>query len=227
MIKGLIFDFDGLILDTEGPVFQSWYELYQENGLDLSFEKWATIIGTAEGGFEPLDELKARLGRTVDLEAVVPCRRQREMELIALQRVLPGVLDYLEDAKRLGLRLSIASSSSRAWVEGHLSRLELLAYFDCLRTSDDVSLTKPDPGLFHSALAAMELEADQVIAFEDSPNGILAAKRAGLRCIAVPNGLTAQLDLSLADRRLSSLIEISLPQLLQEMDGILPIAAQP
>ena len=195
--------------------------------MDLSFEKWATIIGTAEGGFEPLGELEARLGRAVDLEAVATRRRQREMELIALQPVLPGVLDYLEDARRLGLRLSIASSSSWAWVEGHLSRLELLAYFDCLHTSDDVSLTKRDPDLFHSALATVELEAGQVIAFEDSPNGILAAKRAELRCVAVPNGLTTQLDLSLADRRLSSLIEISLPRLLQELDGILPIAAQP
>jgi HAD superfamily hydrolase (TIGR01509 family) len=196
MIKGLIFDFDGLILETEGPIFQSWRELYQEYDLDLSFEKWTTIIGTAEGDFEPLGELEARLGRVIDREAVASRRRQRETELITLQPVRPGVLNYLEDARRLGLLLSVASSSSRAWVEGHLSRLELLAYFDCLRTSDDVTLTKPDPGLFRSALAAMELEADQVIAFEDSPNGILAAKRAGLRCVAVPNALTEQLDLS-------------------------------
>jgi beta-phosphoglucomutase-like phosphatase (HAD superfamily) len=114
----------------------------------------------------------------------------------------------------LGLKLAIASSSTRAWVAGHLERFGLLDAFECIKTSDDVRLSKPDPELYLAALACLGLAPRQAVAFEDSPNGLLAAKRAGLVCVVVPTALTSQLSLDLADLQVESLADMPLKDLL-------------
>ncbi|MFQ5853607.1 MAG: HAD family hydrolase [Candidatus Binatia bacterium] len=217
MIHALIFDFDGLILDTELPEFQAWQEVYRKYGGDLPLSTWAVCIGTSADVFDPYDELEAQLGRPVDRDTIRSKFRQRHAELVAAQSVLPGVTDYIADAKRLGLKLGLASSSTRAWVTGYLSRLGLSAGFDCIRCADDVERVKPDPELYHAVLSGLDLRADQAIALEDSPNGILAAKRAGIFCVAVPNALTRQLSLDQADLQLTSLAERPLEKLLLEV----------
>ena len=214
MIRGIIFDFGGLILETEEPEFQSWQELYAEFGCTLPFARWAAVIGTAEHDFDPYAELEAQLGRPVDRAAVRARRRARFAELVAAQPILPGVEDYIADAQRLGLRLAVASSSARAWVAGHLTRLGLHDHFAALACADDVVRTKPDPALYLAALAALGLEPHEAIALEDSPNGIAAAKRAGLFCVAVPNPLTRHLSLAAADLQLTSLADLPLADLL-------------
>jgi HAD superfamily hydrolase (TIGR01509 family) len=218
VIRALVFDFDGLILDTEGPEFQSWQEIYAANGCTLTFSKWALGIGTLNG-FDPYADLEAQLGRPIDRGAVRTERRRRFAELIAGEPVRPGVEDYLAQARRLGLKLAIASSSPREWVTGHLSRLQLIDQFDCLRCADDVRQVKPDPELYQSALVALRAEANEAVALEDSPNGILAAKRAGLYCVAVPNALTRQLSLDHADLTMSSLEDLPLERLLEHAAG--------
>lgn len=213
-IRGLIFDFDGLILETEGPEYSSWRELYEDYGGSLPLEKWAEIIGTAEHGFDPYAELETQLGRQLDRAGIRIRREARVAELLAAEAVLPGVLGYIADASRLGLRLGVASSSSREWVVGHLQRLGIAHNFDAVACRDDVPRTKPDPALYLSVLSALELRPDEAIAVEDSPNGIAAAKAAGLYCVAVPNDLTSGLSLDRADLRLTSLEELSLEELL-------------
>jgi len=217
MIHALIFDFDGLILETEGPIFQSWEEVYQAFGQELSFPDWAQSIGASLAEFDPQLDLQARLGRKLDWPAIEPHRKAREMALIEQQSTLPGVLAYFNTAKRLGIRLGLASSSSCRWVMRHIRRLELEEYFDCIRSSDDVRRVKPDPELYLAVLAALKVEPGEAIAFEDSPNGILAAKRAGLYCVAVPNLLTSQLSLNGADLQLHSLQDLPLEQLLERV----------
>jgi HAD superfamily hydrolase (TIGR01509 family) len=219
-IQALVFDFDGLILDTEICIFQSWQEIYQEYGCHLSFEIWATIIGTADPLFDPLDELERQLGRGVDRQGLSLRQRQRERELILIQPVLPGVEEYLETAKRSGLKIGLASSSSCNWVTGHLSRLGLLEYFDAIKAGDDVHRTKPDPALYRETLQALGVPAGQAIAFEDSPNGIRAAKSAGMLCVAVPNPLTRRLSVDHADLRLASLAEVPLEELLRRIEDL-------
>ena len=110
-----------------------------------------------------------------------------------------------------------ASSSSRNWVVGHLSQLGLLSYFDYIRCGDEVARKKPDPELYLAVLAALHIQAEQAIVLEDSPNGILAARRAGIFCVAVPNPLTSQLPLDHANLRLASLADMSLERLIEEV----------
>ena len=124
--------------------------------------------------------------------------------------MLPGVESWIFAAKQRGFKLGVASSSTSEWVEPHLIRLGLREEFDCLRCADHVKRAKPDPELYVSVLAGLGVEAQEAVAIEDSPNGIMAAKRAGVFCIAVPNSVTTSLDLSQADLRLSSLADLSL-----------------
>ena len=148
--------------------------------------------------------------------AVREKRDTRKDELTAMQSILPGVEDQIAAAKGLGLKLGVASSSPRSWVAGHLSRLRLEPYFDTIKCSDDVEHVKPHPALFLAALRGLGVRADEAVVLEDSQNGVMAAKRAGIFCVAVPNALTQHSSLDLADLQLTSLTELSIEGLLNE-----------
>ena len=212
-----MFDFDGLILDTEEPVYRSWLEVYQAHGEELPFERWVQIVGSTTAGFHPQYHLEERLGRPLPKE-VLDRRIGRRTEMILAQAVLPGVVQHLDSARDLGLKLGVASSSTREWVAGHLARLGILDRFECLRCRDDVANAKPEPDLYLAVLDCLGVDASEAIAIEDSPNGVAAARRAGMRCVAIPNSITARLDLSEADIRLTSLAELTLGQLLERFD---------
>jgi HAD superfamily hydrolase (TIGR01509 family) len=214
MIRALIFDFDGLVLETEGPSYQSWVEVYRGFGQSLPFSIWSKIIGTTQATFDPRLDLQTRVNEPVDWDRVEAERRKNENALIEAQVVLPGVEAYLKTARRLGLKIGLASSSSCQWVTSHLTRLGLEDYFDCIRASDDVHMVKPDPELYQAVLCALDVRAGEAVALEDSPIGIHSAKQAGLYCVAVPNSLTGQLNLDEADIQLSSLADMPLEQLL-------------
>jgi HAD superfamily hydrolase (TIGR01509 family) len=219
MIQALIFDFDGLIIETEKPIYQSWQEIYQSYGCELPFSSWLTIIGTANNYFDPFAELARQLGTRVDHEAIELLRKPREMALTNAQPVLPGVLDYLGQGRRLALKLGIASSSNRNWVEEHLSRRGLRPWFDCVRVKEDVQSTKPAPDLYLSVLEALGLRGNQAIALEDSPHGVQAAKAAGLFCVAVPTEMTRSLSFDGADVLLNSLADLPLDRLIARLEA--------
>ena len=212
-ILAVVFDFDGLILETEGPAFQTWADIYKEYGHVLPVDQWHGSIGT-DRGFEPVDYLAALVGEGLDRLATQKRRDARKDELIASLDVMAGVRDYIADARRLGLKLAIASSASRRWVVGHVERLGIHAHWDAVLTRDDVERSKPSPDLYVAATSALGVAPGRAVALEDSPHGIAAAKDAGLLCVAVPNALTRDLDLSRADVRVSSLAEIPLERLL-------------
>jgi HAD superfamily hydrolase (TIGR01509 family) len=216
VIQALIFDFDGLIIDTEWPDFRSWQETYEAYGCTLSRDEWSRWIGTL-GLYDPYARLEEELGRTLDRAEVRVQRRARFDALMAGQPVLPGVVSMLDAAQQRGLKLGIASSSPRSWVWGLLEPLGLASTFDTVQCSDDVGVTKPDPASYLAALSALGVDARQAIALEDSPNGVRAAKRAGLYCLAVPNSMTRGLVFDQADLQVDSLADLSLDTLL---DGV-------
>jgi len=220
VIRALVFDFDGLILETETPAYETWAEIYKEHGHELPLDRWFDYIGREGGFFDAADHLAALVGEGFDREAARKRRDTRKTELIDALDVMVGVREYVADAKGLGLRLAVASSSSRKWVLGHLERLRLHAEWDGVFTRDDVARTKPAPDLYLAAVEALGVEPREAVAFEDSRNGIAAAKDAGLLCVAVPNALTAAMDLSRADLRLGSLAETPLERLLAVLSAL-------
>lgn len=214
-IEVLIFDFDGLVINTEGPVYESWQELFRSYGLELSFDKWVSTVGSSDAEFDPYAELDRLLGYPVDWQVVGPRRRERELELIEKLPLRPGVLQYLTDAKRLGLKIGMASSSSCEWVQGHLTRLGIIDYFEIIHGKDDVRRTKPSPELYITVLEAFGLDGNQAIVLEDSLNGVLAAKEAGCFTLAVPNNITRHLEFDKADLVLNSLEDLPLEELVK------------
>lgn len=216
MIRAIVLDFDGLILDTEEPIYRSWLEVYQAFGQVLPFERWVQTVGSTNTAFDPRRYLEERLGRPLSQD-VLERRLNRRTEMVLANQPLPGVIQRIDEARDLGLKLGVASSSSREWVSGHLDRLGILDRFDCLRCRDDVAHVKPEPDLYLAVVDCLGVVAAEAIAVEDSPNGVAAAKRAGMACVAVPNKITAQLDLSRADLVLNSLADLTVTQLLERL----------
>lgn len=219
MIKALIFDFDGLILDTETPELLAWQEIYRDYEQDLTVQTWGQIVGgSAASDFDPAEHLEKLTGGKLDHPQLNNRARRQRLAQIDRQPLMPGVRDYLDAGKKLELGLAVASSSPHDWVDGYLKHRGLFHYFDSIKTSEDVQRTKPEPDLFLAALSALDVQPGQAVVFEDSPNGVKAAKRAGLFVVAVPNPLTAQLTFEGEDLRLSSLAEISLPELIRRAE---------
>jgi putative hydrolase of the HAD superfamily len=217
-IRGLLFDFDGLLIDTETPSRLAYEELYRDHGHELPLDKWATLVGTIGAQFDPDAHLEELVGRPLDRERMSTRLRAREHELCDLEDLRPGIEDYLAEAKRRGLATGIVSSSTREWIKRHLERLDCVNGWDVIVAADgDTERAKPRPTLYLDALDALGLAPDEAIAFEDSLNGVRAAKAAGLFCVAVPNPITATFALDEADLVIESFEDLPLAELLERL----------
>ncbi len=173
-------------------------------------------IGTTT--FNPYEYLESLLGHAVDRQALRTKRKAIDNALIAEQTVLPGVVNYLDEANVLGLRIGLASSSDHDWVDQHLTRLGLFERFETICCADDVGgRPKPDPSVYRLAIERLGIAPAEGLALEDSPNGLKAGKGAGLWVTAVPNNLTQNLNFDRADFRLSSLTEMPLAELIEKI----------
>lgn len=217
IIRALILDFDGLILDTESSCFAAWQALFAEHGQTYALDDYLVIVGTTNAARDPLTLLAERSGRAHDRDAVRTRLSELERARNHALQPLPGVVELLDQAEALGLRLAVASSSSRGWVEGHLRAQGLYARFEFLVNRSETLRPKPEPDIYLEALRLLGLAGDEALAIEDSFNGSLAAKRAGLRCLAVPNAITRSQDFAHADLRRDTLAGLDLAALLREL----------
>jgi len=186
--------------------------------VELALEEWVENVGTLGSPFDPLARLESLTGRELDRAALVERRLARELELSAAEELREGVADYLDAAAELGLRAAIVSSASERWVRSHIERLgveHLWASVIC--ANGDAERAKPAPALYQEALEILEIAAREAVAFEDSLNGVRAAKAAGIFTVAVPNPVTAGLALEEADLVLESLAGLPLPELLSRV----------
>ena len=213
LIQAVVFDFDGTILDSESHVYGVARDLFAEHGAELPLEVWADCVGRETGYFDPIGYLEECTGREHDRDALNRLRRERFFERIREVGALPGVEEALGAAHAQGLRLGVASSGSREWVEGQLERLGLRRFFGCVRTAEDVRRVNPEPDLYLSALECLDVDPSRAVAIEDSPNGALAARRAGMYCVVVPNPVTAALAFGDYSPRLESLPGVELREL--------------
>ena len=200
----IVFDFDGVVLDTETPLYTSWEEMYSRYGVHLDLEMFASFIGGAEY-FDMHAHLEEQSGLTLDRQSLMAERRAMYREHVAGDTVLPGVTDYLSDARKHGFRIGLASNSDIGWVASNLKEQGLFEEFDVLKTRDDVVNVKPNPEIYLAALHDLKTEPEHAIAIEDSASGVAAAKSAGLFTAAVPNPVTRYHDLNRADVILDSL----------------------
>jgi putative hydrolase of the HAD superfamily len=214
----LVFDFDGLLMDTETTSLLVWQHLWRHHGLELDP---ATFFAPHGGDMlaQRYAELAAAVGPGFDQEAAHALRIARRDELHAELDLCAGIGTWLDDARDLGLRLAVASSSDREWVSGHLSRTGYLDRFELLACGDETGTVKPDPGVYLLALERLGLPADRVLAFEDTAHGVAAAKAAGLRCVAIPHPHADRSLFTAADRVLTSAADTTLAELIGRGSG--------
>lgn len=216
-IRAVVFDFDGLVLDTEMPVYASWCAVFEAHGASPpTIEEWSATIGTADA-IDMYAWLAERADRPVDAAAMDEIRRGRRDALLAQEHTRPGVVSWLAEADDAGIGLAIASSSPGEWVAEHLGRIGLQDRFAFVVTAGGTLRAKPAPDTYLEACARLGVLPADALAVEDSPHGIAAAKDAGLRCVTVPNALTETLDLSAADLRLGSLADSTLAEVFQRL----------
>jgi HAD superfamily hydrolase (TIGR01509 family) len=211
-LAAIVFDFDGLIVDTENPGFISWQEIYQEFGATLHIDDWRHATGYV-GGFDPAIHLEQLLGRHLDWSQIIPRREARNWELTVQARVLPGIESLFRAAREYQLRVGVASNSENGWVEGGLRRLGLREYVDAVVSRDMVLNPKPAPDIYLKTVQTLQVEPDQAVALEDSEPGCRAAKNAGLKAVAIPNRFSERQDLSVADLIVKSAAELTLDRL--------------
>lgn len=212
MIRALVFDFDGLILDTETPLIDSYGDVHASHGVEFDRGLFLRNVGHADYTFDPWHGFSPHTDRAaLELE-----RHTRKEERMGRQTILPGVVALLDAAREAGLRIGLASNSEHTWVDPFLLRLGLYDRFDFIACRGDAPSPKPEPDLYHLVLNRFGLRGFEAIAFEDSHTGSLAAKRANLWCVAAPNASTAHHDFAHADLRVGSLAEIALPVLMEQ-----------
>ena len=216
-ITSLLFDFDGLILDTETTDIEAWRVIYAEYGFDYPKENWSqTVGGWGASDFDPARYLHQLTHDSLDVETLRKRHHHESEVLILRQPILDGVEDYLLQAPHLGLRLAIVSSSPHSWIDNQLSRLGLTMHFEKIICGDDITPghTKPQPDIYIKALDELGITPSEAIALEDSPNGVTAARLVGIFVVAVPNTTTLQLKIEGADLTVPSLASLPLQELL-------------
>jgi HAD superfamily hydrolase (TIGR01509 family) len=212
MLKALIFDFDGLILDTETPEVQVWQSIYKDHGFELPVDEWhKTVGGYGISNFDAAEHLALLSSGRLDPVSSKSRYRAEADAIIHASPILPGVIEIIEEAKAAGLKVAIGSSSPHSWVDTHAKRLNIFHYFDFITCQDDVApgRTKPNPDIYLKSLELLEIQNNEAVVFEDSINGVEAARRAGIFVVAVPNELTLQMGVS-GDITVSSIAELTL-----------------
>jgi len=218
MIQALLFDFDGLLMDTETPEVEIWQEIYAEHGAQFPLNIWLRdVVGSTISNFDVAAHLANITGKALDLTAIYERAHTLRLERQARLPAMPGVYAILASAQARGMRMAVVSSSSHAWVDGYLRQLQIASYFQFVICREDAPRLKPAPDLYLRALRDLQLPPSECLAFEDSPNGVLAARRAGLRVVGVPNPVTAHAGPLQADLVLSSLAEMPLEEILRRV----------
>ncbi|ADU29009.1 HAD family hydrolase [Evansella cellulosilytica] len=216
-IKAVIFDCDGLLIDTETPWYLALKEIYESYQLDLPLEVYAQCIGSNFDGYDPYFSLKKQAQELVNIDETKNKARTIHKRLMKEQQLRPGVVEYLQDAKRLGLKVALASSSNREWIEEQLKAFQILSFFDSIHTGDTVERVKPFPDLYEAALRSLHVKKEEAVVFEDSLNGLKAANNAGIPCVVIPNEVTAHLPFKTHTHKLASMGDMPLESLLQKL----------
>lgn len=222
VIRAVLFDFDGTLWDAESSIFQAYAVSFEECGQQLSHQLWSALVGTI--GFDIWQQLEQLTGAAVERDRIEERTQRRKARLLSKLGPRPGIRYFLDAVDRSGLARGIVSNSSRRWITKYSRQCGLSDGWAVVASADgDRARAKPRPDLYQAALAALGLEPHEVVAFEDSPTGIAAAKGAGICCVAVPNAMTAGLDLSYADLCLESYEQVDPNEVLAALAGPSPV----
>src|SRR5262245_12405252 len=207
MIRAILFDLDGLMVDSEPHSLASWQAVLQARGITLSQDIIDQMFGQR---LIETAHLLAGFYRIADAPYIL-AREKEEYQVSHLAgqvKSMPGLFELLDEIDRRGLRKAVASSGVQRYVYAVLEEVGLAGRFETIITGDQVAKGKPAPDIFLTAARALSVAPPRCLVLEDAPSGVQAAKAAGMRCIAIPNAQTRALDLSVADWVLPSLVVV-------------------
>jgi len=205
--SAVLFDFDGVVVDTEWAIYQAWKRCFGAHGQPLPLEIYTRCIGTDFATWSPKTHLEELTGLAFDWHDLDASRQQEIMAELAHEGPMHGVVAWLEALKNRGIPCAVVSSSSHQWVDTWLEKLSLAPYFRTTVCRGDAPRIKPAPDLYLEAARQLSLDHSKCLVIEDSLNGMISAKAAGMPVWVVPNRVTECLDFSPADRVLRSLAE--------------------
>lgn len=207
----LIFDFDGLILNTELAEKLVWDKMFSAIGKEFDITSHRESIGSfGIHPYKPHEVLAEAIGDPSQSKTIRTIATNQMIDLVSTWTCMPGVTEVMSQAKLLGIKTAIGSSSPFLWVNTHLMRLELWDKFDTIVTLDDVEACKPSPDIFLKVLERLDVSPKDALVLEDSANGVLAASRAGIRSVAIPNEITCLQKFPGACEILNSLLDLDL-----------------
>ena len=211
--QAIIFDLDGLIIETEAVYCHIWQREFAKEGLPFDMAGYQNLIGAHHvvGGYRPQQVLADHRNDGVSARELRQIVEHEALQTIKHAKALPGVLQVLDEAEKRGFLLAVGSSSECDWVHGHLKRLGIFDRFDTIVTAEDVNKNaKPAPDIYLKVLGNLDVAPQNALVLEDSNNGVVASYRAGIRVIAVPNEVTTGQDFSLATAIIPSLEALNL-----------------
>lgn len=206
--RAVIFDFDGLLVDTEYAIYSSWERVFASCGHPLPLDLFNQCLGSGYTHWNPGDHLEQLTNRTFNWETINARRQEEIVRDLEHAGLLPGARELICRLAEAGTPMGVASSSSHRWVDGWLNKLDITPYFQTVVCRDDGLPVKPDPALFLKAAENLGMPPSQCLVLEDSQNGTTAAFRAGMPVISIPNRVTEQADFSQATSKIRSLTEL-------------------
>ncbi len=208
LASAVLFDFDGILVDTEWEIYQAWLETFQEHGQDLPLSLYTRCIGSDFDAWSPKLHLEDLTQLKFDWIKMDERRQVRIRSSLEKQGPMDGVVAVLKLLAERGIPIAVVSSSSHNWVDGWLEKLGLVGFFQEIVCKGDAPRIKPTPDLFLEAARRLKIDPTRCLVIEDSLNGLNAAKAAGMMAWMVPNRVTSGLDFSQADRVLSGFAEM-------------------
>lgn len=204
----IIFDMDGVLLDSEPMHQEIIYETFQLKGIPFDKAYIQTLTGMS--AFPMWEKVKRDAHRTESVEELMQFHRDYFFKRLPEMKVplVPHVKDVLEKFKNEGKHLSLASSSARKLIDIFTQQTNIAHYFEVIMSGDDVQYSKPNPEIFLKVAQWYGLPATQFTVIEDSTNGVKAAKSANMKCIGFDNPLSGGQDLSQADLLIHSMQEL-------------------
>lgn len=207
--SAVLFDFDGVLVNTEWAIYQAWLRTFRSHGHDLPLEVYTRCIGSDFATWSPKTHLEDLSGLAFDWHDLDARRQEEILRDLTGEGTMPGVIGLLEQLARTEIRRAVVSSSSHHWVDGWLEKLAFADHFETVVCRGDAPRIKPAPDLYLEAARRMGLRPADCLVIEDSLNGVRSAKAAGMDVWVVPNRVTESLDFSEADRVFSSLVELA------------------
>lgn len=213
MTKAFIFDMDGVIIDSEPIHFEVDRLTAKHFGVDMTQEDLERFVGMTNPEMWTIIRQEHGIPHTVDEIIAFQSVRKRQYLDEADIGPIPGIVELLEELRKHRIAIGLASSSPRSFIEAVLGKFGIRGYFSCVVSGEEVPAGKPAPDIYLEAARQLDVPPEQCVVLEDSRNGVLAAKRAGMRCIGYANPNSGQQDLSAADRMVQAIGEIKIADL--------------